>query len=77
MVSRAAQDLYEHLKAGEDCLLFNSRQMGNSSLRVRGRQRLNAEEVRCAVSDAQARGNTKHAALLVHARHLVQRLIGP
>ena len=45
MVSRAAQDLYEHLKAGEDCLLFNSRQMGKSSLRVRAMQRLNAEGV--------------------------------
>ncbi|MFM8276281.1 MAG: AAA-like domain-containing protein [Cyanobium sp.] len=54
----ADQELVAHLLRGETCSVFNSRQMGKSSLKVRAMQRLQAAGCRCAVIDPQGRGTT-------------------
>jgi hypothetical protein len=54
---QADSDLYEGALTGKFCYVFNSRQMGKSSLRVRTMQRLEAQRVACGAIDLMAIGS--------------------
>jgi WD40 repeat protein len=57
VVRQADRDLYQTLTEGEFCYIFNARQMGKSSLRLRAMEQLQADGVTCATIDMTAIGS--------------------
>lgn len=57
VVRQADIDLYNELKVGNFCYIFNSRQMGKTSLQVRTIKRLQAEGIACTTIDISGRGS--------------------